>query len=322
MSIRTDLAIEAREIYQSEGYDDDGVRVQTFKKGEIAITHVEITSKAGEEKMGKPMGKYITLESPKLRDNSVEIYEDACTALSEELRGLINIPEKATVLVAGLGNREITPDAIGPKVVSYLMVTRHLFDYMPDEIEEGLRPVCAIAPGVLGLTGIETGEIIKGVVDKVKPDLIIAVDALASRRLDRVASTIQICDTGISPGSGVNNKRKSITKESLGVPVIAIGIPMIVDAATVANDTIETVIDAIKEQYKEDKTILDKISKISHEDKYNLIKEVLSPAAANLMVTPKEVDSLIERLSKIIANGINLAVHDGYTVNDIDRFLS
>ena len=170
------------------------------------------------------------------------------------------------------------------------MVTRHLLEYLPDQVDEGVRPVCAVAPGVLGITGIETGEIVKGIVDRIRPDYVIAIDALAARKLERVNTTIQIADTGIAPGSGVGNKRMELSEDTLGVPVLAIGIPTVVDAATMANDTIDMVLDSLIEQAQQGTDFYNMMKNIDRNEKYSLIREVLEPYAGNLIVTPKEID--------------------------------
>jgi spore protease len=237
------------------------------------------------------------------------------------LAGILKLQEKSTVLVVGLGNWNVTSDSLGPKVVSKLMVTRHLIQYVPEEVEDGVRPVCAIAPGVLGITGIETGEIVRGIVDRIRPDCIIAIDALASRRLERVNTTIQIADTGISPGSGVGNKRMDLSRDTLGVPVIAIGVPTVVDAATIANDTIDLVIDSFIDKAEQGTDFFNMLKNIDRNEKYQLMQKSLEPYTGNLIVTPKEIDEVIERIAKAIANGINIAVHQGITIDDVDRFL-
>ncbi|WHH60434.1 GPR endopeptidase [Petroclostridium sp. X23] len=323
-NIRTDLALEAREMYQQNANQESevpGVEVENAGSKDISVTRVKVTSSEGVEAMGKPMGSYITLEVPRLREKDQDLQEDVCKTLAKEIYNLIKIDKKSNVLVVGLGNWNVTPDALGPKVVSSLMVTRHLLEYIPEQIDEGVRPVCAIAPGVLGLTGIETGEIIRGIVDRVKPDLVIAIDALASRRLDRVSTTIQIADTGINPGSGVGNKRMGLTLQTLGVPVIAIGVPTVVDAATMANDTIDLVIDSMIKQVEQGSAFYETLKNMNRNDKYALIQEVLSPYIGNLMVTPKEVDTVIEDVSKIIANGINIALHEGIELDDVNRYV-
>ena len=321
-SIRTDLAIEAAALYNKVSKEIekiDGVEIETEEKESIKITRVNISNKKGEDSIGKKKGNYITIESPKIRDNDEKAFELTSNVLSNELKNVLNLKEDSTVLAVGLGNWNVTPDALGPKVISNLMITRHLFEYIPEFLDDGTRSVCAISPGVLGLTGIETSEIIKGIVDKVKPDVIIAIDALASRKTDRISTTIQIADTGIAPGSGIGNKRKSLDKEYLGVPVIAIGVPTVVDAATVANDAIELLIENIK-KYSSEKSNLGKLTEnFDFEHRYPLIKEVLTPYVGDLIVTPKEVDGIIEEVSKIIANGINDAVLGAFQISNMQK---
>jgi spore protease len=329
-TVRTDLALEVYEKNQQDIKRSRTVRTYPYGEGveveedgneNIHVTRVKIISRQGEENIGKPMGNYITLDVPKLKENDRDLYEQTCRAVAYELQRFINLREKDTVLIVGLGNWNITPDALGPKVSSYLMVTRHLHEYLPEQVDDGVRPVCAIAPGVLGLTGIETSDIVKGVVDRVRPALVIAIDALASRKMDRINTTIQIADTGISPGSGVGNKRAELSEKTIGIPVIAIGVPTVVDAATMANDTIELVIDSLMAQSEEGSDFYKMLKNLDQNDKYNLIKEVLEPYSGNLVVTPKEMDEVIERVSKVVANGINLALHKNIGFGDIDRYL-
>ena len=207
-------------------------------------------------------------------------------------------------MYVGLGNLYVTPDALGPKVVPEIEVTRHILEYMPKAMPEDTRPVSAISPGVLGITGIETMEILKGVVDNVKPKLLIVIDALASRSIDRISSSIQIADTGIVPGAGVENKRKEISKKTLGIPVIAIGIPTVVDLATVTNECIDIFIENLQEKAMSN----DYLNKLKEKDNYEDIKEALVPKDYNMIVTPKEIDKLIENMSKIISKAINMAM--------------
>lgn len=337
-SITTDLALEAHEFVSSKRMTDPahmeedkknknswppGIEVQNDGNNNIRISRIKVTSPTGEAAVGKPMGNYITLEIPGLRENSESLFEEACKALAKELVPVMNLKEKSVILVIGLGNWNVTPDALGPKVISSLMVTRHLFEYMPEELDRGVRPVCAVAPGVLGITGIETGEIVKGITEKVKPDIVIAIDALASRKTDRVNTTIQIADTGIIPGSGVGNRRMELSSKTLGVPVIALGVPTVVDAATLANDVIDLLIDNLQKQENNtpEKKFFNMLDNIDREEKYELIQEVLKPNSANLIVTPKEIDIVIERISKVIANGLNIALHQGITLKDIGKYV-
>jgi len=328
-SVRTDLTLEAHEFIKEKAAASQagepggipGVEVENSGDDRIKITRVRVTSPTGEAAIGKPMGSYITLEVPGLRDNDQVLYEDTCKALALEVASILKLQEKSSILVVGLGNWNVTPDALGPKVVSSLMVTRHLLEYLPDQVDEGVRPVCAVAPGVLGITGIETGEIIRGIVDRVHPDFIIAIDALASRKMERVNTTIQIADTGIAPGSGVGNKRMELSKETLGIPVIAIGVPTVVDAATMANDTIDLVLDSMIEQAPQDSDFYTMMKNIDRNEKYAMIQQVLQPYVGNLVVTPKEIDEVIEKISKVIANGLNIALHQGITLNDVNRYV-
>ncbi len=324
-NIRTDLAVEAREMYRgriSSESEAPGVDVEKGGNANISVTRVKITSEEGSNAMGKPIGSYITLEAPDLRTNGKEIEQEVISILSNEIKRIIKLEKKDTVLVVGLGNWNVTPDSLGPRVISYLMVTRHLIEYLPEQVDSRLRPVCAVAPGVLGLTGIETGEIIKGVIEKINPRLVIAIDALASRKMDRISTTIQIADTGINPGSGVGNKRMGLSYETLGVPVIAIGVPMVVDAATMANDTIDLMMDSMLKEADEGSAFYNALEKMDRNEKYLLIREVLSPYIGELMVTPKDIDAIVKDTSKIIANGINIALHDELTLEDVNKYLN
>lgn len=322
-SIRTDLAVEAKEEYEkSKKGKIPGVEVDEVKGDTLMVTRVKVVNKEGEKIIGKPIGTYITIESPALRDLEQDTLDEVSESLAKELASVTKLDKDKTALVVGLGNWNVTPDALGPRVVSRLMVTRHLKQIIPDKIEEGIRPVCALSPGVLGLTGIETGEIIKGVVDKIKPDIIIVIDALASRKMSRVSTTIQLSDTGISPGSGVGNKRMELNKDAFGVPVIAIGVPTVVDAATMANDAIDLVIDDMIDKTQNNKNFYDMLKNINRDEKYVLIRELLSPYIGNLMVTPKEVDSIIDNISKIIANGINIALHPSIKIKDMNKYIN
>lgn len=311
MAYRTDLALEAREMYYETAAAEaeiDGVEVSGKEFGEdLKVTRVKITSPAGEQALNKPMGNYITIEIPNPMCEDSELYQKARDVCAEELRGILNLKGTETVMVIGLGNQNIIADALGPKVVDELVITRHLKKYIPNEFGDETRSVCALSPGVLGTTGIETGEVVKGLVEKVGPDILIAVDALCSRRMDRVNSTIQIADTGITPGAGVGNTRMSLNRETLGIPVIAVGVPTVVDAATIAGDTI----DLIAEEFKNNGKSFENLVELGGEsDKYSLIKRVLSPSFGDLIVAPKDVDKAVEDISSVIAAGINLALHD------------
>lgn len=304
-SIRTDLAIEAAALASADSKTIDGAKIEEYEQNGIKISKVVIKTEQAAEKIGKPCGTYITIDAHVLRKNSEKGYDDTVNILSRQLESILNLNPKSSVLVVGLGNRYVTPDALGPKVIDSLMVTRHLIDELPDVFGENTRAVSAVSPGVLGLTGIETLEIIRGITDKIKPDAVIAIDALASRKIDRISTTIQLADTGIIPGSGIGNKRLGINKETLGIPVIAIGVPTVVDAATVANDSIELLTDAIKTHADKNSPILKHINIFETDNRYAIIKQVLFPYVGELIVTPKEVDSIIDDISEIIARGIN-----------------
>lgn len=322
MSVRTDLAVEAKELYEEKSSEKiPGVEVSEHTESDIRITNVRIVDESGERAMNKPKGTYITLDIPEINGYDEEGMQDISRVLAKTLSPLINLEENMTAMVVGLGNWNITPDALGPKVIEKLMVTRHLKELIPDQIDEGIRPVCAMAPGVLGLTGIETGEIIKSVTEKIKPNLIICIDALASRRLERVNRTIQIGNTGISPGSGVGNKRMEISERALGIPVIAIGVPTVVDAVTIANDTIDMVLDAVMNQATKGSGFYDMLRSLDRNEKQKMIQEVLNPYVGNLMVTPKEVDSVIDSVSKIISTGINIALQPALELKQINNYI-
>lgn len=318
--IGVDLAVEAHDIVRGQtGREIPGVVVDREKYENTSVTIVRIVEESAEQLMGKPRGNYITIEAPALRDNNRRAQQEVAEVLAKKLSSLFNLPENANILVVGLGNWNATPDALGPRVIDHSMVTRHLYKYAPEELHGGMRSVSAIAPGVLGITGIETAEIIKGVVEKIQPELIIVVDALAAGSVERIATTIQIADTGISPGSGIGNKRAGINRESMGgVPVIAIGIPTVVHAAVIAQVTLEKFVEQMQE-----KPILNQIYKhLRPEYTREVVDEVLQPFAGNLMVTPKEIDALIASTAKIVAGGISMALHPSISLEKYNMYLN
>jgi len=323
INIRTDLAVEAQEMYKKQTKENiPGTKISEYMDEDIKVTIVSIIDEKGEEIIGKPKGTYITLEIPEFVHYDKESMNRVSQVIAKNLSPLIKLEDSMTALVVGLGNWKVTPDAVGPKVVSKIMVTRHLKQLVPDSIDEEVRPVCAIAPGVLGITGMETREIIKGIVEKTKPNLVICVDALASRRLERVNKTIQISNTGISPGSGVGNRRMEISERTLGVPVIAIGVPTVVDAATMANDTIDLVLDEMIKLSNKGGEFYNILKSVDKSEKHRLIKEVLDPYVGDLMVTPKEVDMIIDSVSKIIANGVNIALQPALDLEYIGKYVN
>ena len=308
-NFRTDLALERRDIYQKVNNlkQIDGIKSTEEEINEkLKVTRVEILNKNGEKAIGKPVGNYVTIDVKKLKLAEDEDIQKASEVVTKELKKIINIhtDKQGDILVVGLGNIYVTPDALGPKVINEIDVTRHIIKYLPQYVDEGTRPVSAISPGVLGTTGIETVEILKGIVDNIHPKLLIVIDALASRSIDRISSSIQIADTGIVPGAGVENKRKEISKKTLGIPVIAIGIPTVVDLATVTNECIDIFIENLQEKAMSN----DYLNKLKEKDNYEDIKEALVPKDYNMIVTPKEIDKLIENMSKIISKAINMAM--------------
>lgn len=309
-NFRTDLASERRELYKKANSlenEIDGIESQKEEINEnIQIERVKIINENGEKAIGKPIGNYITIDIKKLKIAQDEDIQKSSEILSNELRSIIDthIDKQGEILVVGLGNIYVTPDALGPKVINEIEVTRHIINYMPQYVKEGTREVSAISPGVLGTTGIETLEILKGIVDNIHPKLLIVIDALASRSIERISSTIQISDTGIVPGAGVGNKRAEISKETLGIPVVAIGIPTVVETAVLVNDCLDLFITELQENAESNEYL----NKLKEEDNYERIKDALLPKDYNLIVTPKEIDDLIENMSNIVASGINNAV--------------
>jgi len=320
-NMRTDLALENQEMLQENQQDEsniEGVEIETEQLSGITVTWVKIVNQQGAEAMGKPIGNYITIESEAMKDNDAEAHEDIIKIMAQKLGQLHKLNKDSSILATGLGNWQVTPDALGPKVIDKLLVTRHMSDILPDELQEHVRSVAAIAPGVMGTTGIETGEIIKGVSEKIKPDLIIAVDALAARKTSRINATIQMTDTGINPGSGLGNIRMRLNKDTLGVPVIAIGVPTVVDAATLVNDTMNHMLASMIQESPKGSEFYEMLVELEDEEKYGLIKDVLQPG--NMFVTPKEVDAVIDRLTNIIANAINIALHPGIESGDVNKY--
>lgn len=309
LNFRTDLASERKEIYQKAHELDEIEGIKATKEDineNIKVERVEITNENGEKAIGKPKGKYITIDVKKLKSATEDEIQKTSEIVSNELKKLIDnhIQKQDEILVVGLGNSYVTPDSLGPKVINEIDITRHLINYLPQYIEEGTRPVCALAPGVLGTTGIETMEILKGIVDNTKPKLVIVIDALASRSIDRISSTIQISDTGIIPGAGVGNTRKEISRKTLGIPVIAIGIPTVVELATLVSEGIDIFIDRLQQKAESNEYL----NELQKSDKYEEVKEALNVGEYNMIVTPKEIDNLIENMKDVVARGINFAV--------------
>ncbi|RGT43405.1 GPR endopeptidase [Dorea formicigenerans] len=314
-NIRTDLALEEKERFESDQVEVQGVILEEEydKEREIRVTTVRIETENGAKTMGKPVGTYLTIEAPNLSSPDEGIHREVSEELAKYLTEVMKkiIPESEhdkEVLVIGLGNRQATPDALGPYVADNLNITRHIVkEYGKYAAPEEMNcVVSAIVPGVMAQTGMETAEIIKGVVRETKPDFLIVIDALAARNSRRLNRTIQIADTGINPGSGVGNYRNAITKETIGVPVIAIGVPTVVDAVTIVSDTMENLLSAL-ETSESLKGVGLVLGGYSEAEKYELIKELIAPNLNSMFMTPKDIDETVKRLSYTISEGLNLA---------------
>ncbi len=338
-TVRTDLIIESLEVSKNQIQPSD-IKIKEYMVDEMKLTEVLVT-KEQEKYFGKKSGTYITIDTTAIVENDHE----ALLRIQKQIAHQIDlffkkykISDDALGLVVGLGNNNVTPDSLGPHVVESIFVTKHIFDLHPEEINPNeFRPVCAIAPGVMGNTGIETAEIVNAIIDDLKPKFVIVVDALAARALNRVNKTIQISDAGISPGSGVGNKRKEISMDTLGIPVISVGVPTVVDAVTITSDAVDMMIkhiaysinnkrpanhlvptfmsgkkDLTKVELPSDdilKNLFGELGMMTTEEKHQLIFEVLTPQGLNYMVTTKEIDTNIENLTHIVSRGINLALH-------------
>lgn len=322
--IRTDLALEARERYGEEDIKLRGVRVEehTDQEREIHTTTVVIETENGAKAMGKPVGTYITIEAANMSVPDEDYHREISGELAQHVQVLLNQnqteklekekkskeAEQKSVLVVGLGNRDVTPDALGPYVIGNLHITRHMIrEY--GRIGSGLEgtgSISAIAPGVMAQTGMETLEIIKGVVETTKPDAVIVIDALAARSTRRLNRTIQITDTGINPGSGVGNHRNAINQETLGIPVIAVGVPTVVDAATIVNDTMEELISEM-DQSVQLQRLGGMLGTLNQAEKHQMIHELISPHLNTMFVTPKDIDETVKYLSYTISEGLNMA---------------
>lgn len=293
-SIRTDLALEAKELWEERAEETttlQGVEAREYQCEGFVCEEVRILDERGEHALKKPVGTYITVNLEGLLTGEEGIFQRAIQAMAKELSQLLQ-PKQAQglVLVVGLGNRAITPDALGPKVHDYTLVTRHLVEHMPEQFG-GFRPVVSLASEVLGTTGMESGELVQAVCEKVQPSCVIAVDALAARSLERLCKTVQLCDTGITPGSGVGNHRIGLNERSLGVPVISIGVPTVVEARTLAVDLL-------------------------HGQAHPLLEQ-----GEGLFVTPKEIDRQVNEFAKVIGYGIGMALHQGVCLSDLEYLL-
>lgn len=296
-NFHTDLALEDKERFESDNVEISGVSVEEVyhEESDLQVTTVKILTENGAKVMRKPVGTYITIEAPNMTVLDEEYQSEIAEELARYLEQVLKLEKKDyTVLVVGLGNREVTPDSLGPHVIEELHVTRHIIreygKYAMDD--DAAHMVSAIAPGVMAQTGMETSEVVKGIVEEIKPDFVIAIDALAARNTKRLNRTIQIADTGINPGSGVGNHRMGITQETLGIPVIAIGVPTVVDAATIVRDTIENFADSVEPS-----------------EKHEAINQLIAPHLYGMFVTPKDIDETILRLAGLISDALNILFH-------------
>ncbi|MBQ3546439.1 MAG: GPR endopeptidase [Lachnospiraceae bacterium] len=299
--VRTDLAVELEEDISAKEGKVDGIEVieKWDETGVIKITKVIVKNENGKKIIGRDIGSYITLESDELAYPDEGYHREMSIQIAKYVKELLPDDDKVRVMITGLGNREATPDSLGPRVVDNMLITRSI-------LEDGNKyEISAVAPGVMAQTGMEAQEIIKGIVEEVDTDILIVVDSLAARNINRLNTTIQISDTGIMPGSGVGNHRKGITLETIGIPVIAIGVPTVVDAATIVNDTLENLLEALQKikLLGEIKMMLDEFTS---EEKYKLIKEVAEPKVSEMYVTTKDVDATIKYLGYTISEGLNI----------------
>lgn len=312
--IRTDLALETQEKMQEDHVDLKGVRFLEEKINKnLTVSTVVIETENGAKTMGKPKGTYITIEALDMDEEDEDYHREISIQLAKVIKELIHVKkEELSVLIVGLGNREVTPDALGPRVVDNLFITRHIINEYGKYAfgSDKVNRISSIVPGVMAQTGMESLEIIRGIIKETKPDLIVAVDALAARSTKRLNRTIQVTDTGINPGSGVGNHRHGLNEKSLGIPVISIGIPTVVDAATIVNDTMYNLVSAMCES-KAFQTIGNSLGELNDAEKYELIRELLSPNLNAMFVTPKDIDGSVKRLSFTISEGLNIAFMEG-----------
>lgn len=308
-NIRTDLALEQKERFESDNIEVKGVVLEEEydEEREIRTTVVRIETEKAAKTMGKPVGTYITIEAPNMAMPDEEHHSEISKKLAKHMKQLQPECEEGKVLVVGLGNRKVTPDALGPYVVDNLEINRHIIrEYGRYAVDEDRAEcVSAIVPGVMAQTGMETVEIVKGVVEETQPDYVVVIDALAARNSKRLNRTIQIADSGINPGSGVGNHRNAINEKTVGVPVIAIGVPTVVDAATIVNDSMENLIRCL-ESSEALKGVGLVMQGYSDAEKYELVRELVAPHLNGMFVTPKDIDDLVKRISFTISEGLNV----------------
>jgi spore protease len=365
-NVRTDLALEATEVVRRRsGQEIPGAQIEEEETEYARVTRMSVYSAQAARTIGKLPGHYCTIESPGLRNRDRVLQEEVSQTFAKELsRFLTRIAPEALVMVVGLGNWNATPDALGPKVVNQLLVTRHLFAMSPPELREGLRPVAAIAPGVLGITGIETAEIVCSLVKQVRPAMVIAIDALASRSSDRLCATIQISDSGVHPGSGVGNRRMGITPDSLGVPTLAVGVPTVVHMVTLVSDALEALRSRTAGPTPVPATAPPAEGAAGQSEQCSFagigrflgaargeraeggggnqeaqaaaqsspgisapppgpeeLAELLGPETGSLIITPRQIDLFIDDVAKVLAGGLNAALHPNIELSDVLRYL-
>ena len=315
INFKTDMADERVDTYKRVNNltEIDGVKVESKNDEVVTTTTVDVLNENGATALSKEIGKYITMEIKDIKYLEEKDKNKIINTLSNEIKNLIGEDKTKSILVVGLGNMYVTPDSLGPKVVQSVDITRHLINFAKDLVEPDTRSVSALSPGVLGTTGIETSEIITSVCNEVKPDIVIAIDSLASSSINRLGTTIQLSNTGITPGAGVRNKREGINQNTLNVPVIAIGVPTVVDMATITSEAIDKMVEVTKQKIENgdnsvNKKQIEKVINIFNDDnKYNMIANVLD--TDNFIVTPKEIDDVIQIVSDLISSGINISIN-------------
>lgn len=312
LNFRTDMADERVDEYKKVNNltNIEGVKVSTDKNEQITTTIVDVLNENGAKALSKEIGKYVTMDIKDIKYLDEKFKDTISIELSKQIKLLMGESFKnkqKSVFVVGLGNIYVTPDSLGPKVIQNIEITRHLIHFAKDLVEPNTREISAMSPGVLGTTGIETSEIILSVSKAIKPDFVIAIDSLASTSIDRLGTTIQLSNTGITPGAGVKNKREGINKDILNVPVIAIGVPTVVDMATITSETLGKILEKSIEKNEDAKKEKNISQIMDPEKRYNIILQTLN--TENLIVTPKEIDDVIKIVSEIIADGINMSVN-------------
>lgn len=315
INFKTDMADERVDTYKRVNNltEIDGVKVESKNDEVVTTTTVDVLNENGATALSKEIGKYITMEIKDIKYLEEKDKNKIINTLSNEIKNLIGEDKTKSILVVGLGNIYVTPDSLGPKVVQSVDITRHLINFAKDLVEPDTRSVSALSPGVLGTTGIETSEIITSVCNEVKPDIVIAIDSLASSSINRLGTTIQLSNTGITPGAGVRNKREGINQNTLNVPVIAIGVPTVVDMATITSEAIDKMVEVTKQKIENgdnsvNKEQIERVINIFNDDnKYNMIANVLD--TDNFIVTPKEIDDVIQIVSDLISSGINISIN-------------